>query len=62
MISLELYKRIISSIVLVPITFYIILKGSILFSSFLIICFLFAAYEWHSMKQKIQILQDYPLS
>tara|TARA_B100000900_G_scaffold412208_1_gene433528 strand:+ start:1373 stop:2026 length:654 start_codon:yes stop_codon:yes gene_type:complete len=48
----ELFKRILSSIILIPIVFYIIIKGSILFNFFLIICFLLSVYEWHFMSKK----------
>ena len=48
----ELIKRIISSIILVPISLFFIIKGSIYFNFFFIICFLFSAYEWHEMSKK----------
>ncbi len=48
----EFQKRILSSIILLPITFFCIIKGSFLFNSFITICFLITAYEWHSMTKK----------
>ena len=48
----EFEKRILSSIILIPISFFIILKGSLLFSLFLLICFLTACFEWHAMSKK----------
>tara|TARA_B100001248_G_C27387024_1_gene460229 strand:- start:1362 stop:2018 length:657 start_codon:yes stop_codon:yes gene_type:complete len=48
----ELKKRIISSIILFPITIFFIYEGSILFNLFLIICFFLSAYEWHLMKKR----------
>ena len=49
----ELSKRILSSIVLVPLAFFFIIKGSILFNLFILICFIITSYEWHKIsKQK----------
>ncbi len=50
--SKELQQRILSSIILVPLSFYFILKGSFLFNFFLLICFLVTSYEWHMMTKK----------
>ena len=52
MINKELQKRIFSSLILVPITFFFIIKGSFLFTFFILICFLITSYEWHKMSQK----------
>ena len=49
--SEELKKRIISSLILIPITFFLIIKGSLYFVFFLIICFLITIYEWHTMSR-----------
>ena len=50
----EFQKRIVSSIILLPLTFFIIIEGSILFFSFLFFCFLLSCYEWKKMvKSKI---------
>ena len=47
----ELIKRILSSIVLIPIALFFIIKGSILFLFFISICFLIVSYEWHMMSK-----------
>ena len=46
----ELIKRVISSIILIPISFFIIIKGSIMFNFFLFIIFLLSLSEWIKMK------------
>ncbi len=45
----ELLKRILSSIFLIPFTFFVILNGSLIFNLFILICFFFTAYEWNKM-------------
>ena len=45
----EFTKRIISSIILIPISLFIIIKGSFFFNFFILVCFLITAYEWHMM-------------
>ena len=53
----ELQKRIISSIILIPLSFFFIIKGSNLFLLFLTICFLISCYEWNKMvKSKIFLI------
>ena len=47
--QVELFKRIISSIFLIPITFFLIFKGSYLFVILLVIAFIISSYEWYSM-------------
>ncbi len=49
----ELLKRILSSIFLIPLIIYLIIKGSHLFTLFLIICFFLTIYEWHKMSKNI---------
>tara|TARA_Y100000590_G_C15681582_1_gene1000034 strand:+ start:34 stop:687 length:654 start_codon:yes stop_codon:yes gene_type:complete len=50
----EAIKRIISSIIIIPIFIFLISKGSIYFTLFLITFFLIATYEWINMcKNKI---------
>ena len=51
--SKELIKRILSSIILIPLTLYFISAGSFYFIFFTIICFLVASYEWYKMTKKI---------
>ena len=47
----ELINRIFSSIMLIPLTFFII-KGTILFNTFIFVCFLIVSFEWHMMTRK----------
>ena len=47
----ELVKRILSSIILLPIAFYFLLAGSFFLIIFIIICFIVACYEWNKMNQ-----------
>ena len=47
----ELIKRISSSIILIPIALFFIIKGSFLFNFFITICFLITVYEWHNMSK-----------
>ena len=48
----ELFKRIISSIILIPIALFFIIKGSFLFNFFILVCFIITSYEWHMMSKK----------
>ena len=48
----EPIKRIISSIILIPIIFYIIIKGSYLFNLLIIFALIVSLYEWYKMTQK----------
>ena len=48
----ELIKRILSSIILIPIALFFIIKGSFLFIFFIGICFGIIVYEWHMMRKK----------
>ena len=48
----ELFKRILSSIILIPFALFFIIKGSFLFNFFIFICLLITAYEWHMMTRK----------
>ncbi len=49
----ELFKRVISSIFLIPLIIFLIVKGSYLFVSFLIICYFLTLYEWYQMSKNI---------
>ncbi len=49
MINNELYKRILSSLFLIPIVVLIIIQGSIIFNLFLIISVCIAIFEWQMM-------------
>ena len=48
----ELYKRILSSIVLIPLTLYFVLKGEFLFNIFILLCLFLSIYEWIKMNNK----------
>ena len=48
----ELKKRILSSIVLMPIVFFCTIKGSFLFNFLIFICFFITSYEWYKMTRK----------
>ena len=48
----EIIKRILSSLVLIPIALFFIIKGSFFFVFFIATCFLITLYEWHLMSKK----------
>ena len=48
----ELQKRILSSIILIPITIFFIFQGPVYFTFFLSIFFLISSYEWIKMNKK----------
>jgi phosphatidate cytidylyltransferase len=48
----EFIKRLLSSIILIPIAFFFIIKGSFFFTFFIVTCFLITLYEWHMMSKK----------
>ena len=50
----ELQKRILSSIIIIPLSLFFIIKGSIFFILFLIILFFIASLEWVKMIKKIE--------
>ena len=52
MINKELTKRIISSLLLIPIAIFFITESNFLFTFFILICFLVTSYEWHMMSKK----------
>ena len=47
----EIKLRILSSIILLPITFYLIILGSFYFKIFVLICYFISMYEWYKMKK-----------
>ena len=47
----ELLKRIISSIILIPLAFFFIIKGYLYFTFFLLICFSISMYEWYKISK-----------
>ena len=50
--SQELIKRILSSLILIPISIFLIIEGSYIFNIFLIIIFLLSLNEWSKMCKK----------
>ena len=48
----ELKKRILSSIILIPIVFFFVIKGSFYFSFLLIFAFFISFYEWNFLAKK----------
>ena len=51
----EFEKRLISSVILILVTFLVILEGKIFFNIFLFIAFLISSYEWLKMIKRIDI-------
>ena len=45
----EFLKRLISSLILIPLIVFLIFKGSFFLNLFLLICLLISCYEWHLM-------------
>ena len=45
----EFIKRFISSILLIPIVIFFVIKGSYVFNFFILICFAITSYEWFTM-------------
>tara|TARA_Y100000591_G_scaffold227346_1_gene198324 strand:- start:101 stop:742 length:642 start_codon:yes stop_codon:yes gene_type:complete len=56
-VKTEFEKRLITSLILIPISIFFIIKGSIFFIFFLSILFLAASYEWVMMSKKNNILK-----
>jgi phosphatidate cytidylyltransferase len=52
MIGKELKKRILSSIILLPLSLFFIISGSYMLMFFTLICFFVSCYEWHMMSKK----------
>ena len=50
--TIELQKRILSSLILITLSFFFIIKGSFLFNFFLLIFLCITIYEWHLMIKK----------
>ena len=55
--KIELQKRILSSIVLIPITIFFIVKGTVFFAFFLGLFFLVTSYEWLKMCKKNHLMK-----
>ena len=52
----EIFKRVISSIILIPLSLFFIFKGSFFFVSFLLVLFLLSIYEWYFLAKKRKYL------
>ena len=61
MINQELQKRILSSIILIPITFFFIIQGSLTFIFFLSLIFLGTSFEWFKMTKNRDLLRIFGL-
>ena len=48
----ELIKRIFSSIILIPLALFFIIKGSFYFNLFILACLLITSYEWHMISKR----------
>ena len=55
MIGKELKKRILSSIILLPLALFFIFAGSFYLIFFTLICFFVSIYEWNNMVKKIEL-------
>ena len=53
----EFEKRVLSSLILIPISIFFIIQGSVFFSFFLSILFLATSYEWIKMSKKNNLLK-----
>ena len=61
MINKELQKRIISSIILIPVTFFFIIQGSYTFIFFLSLIFLATSFEWFKMTKNKDLIRIFGL-
>tara|TARA_A100001011_G_scaffold391571_1_gene477306 strand:- start:6606 stop:7271 length:666 start_codon:yes stop_codon:yes gene_type:complete len=52
----EIFKRFISSIILIPLCLFFIFKGSFFFVSFILVLFLLSIYEWYFLAKKRKYL------
>ena len=61
MIKKELQKRILSSMILIPISFFFIIQGSLTFIFFLSLIFLVTIFEWFKMTKNKELLKIFGL-
>ena len=61
MINKELQKRILSSIILIPVSFFFIIQGSLTFIFFLSLIFLATSFEWFKMTKNRDLLRIFGL-
>ena len=50
----EFIQRLLSSIILIPIAFFFIIKGSVFFILFLTVLFVIGCFEWFKISKKIE--------
>ena len=48
----ELHKRILSSILLIPLTLYLVFEGNVFFNFFILLCLFLTIYDWVMMNNK----------
>ena len=61
MIGKELKKRILSSVILVPVSFFFIIQGSLTFIFFLSLIFLITSLEWFKMTKNKDLIRIFGL-
>ena len=61
MINKELQKRILSSIILIPVSFFFIIQGSFSFIFFLSLIFLATSFEWFKMTKENDLIKIFGL-
>ena len=61
MINKELQKRILSSIILIPVSFFFIIQGSFSFIFFLSLIFLVTSFEWFKMTKDNDLIKIFGL-
>ena len=61
MIKKELKKRIFSSIILIPLSFFFIIQGSLTFIFFLSLIFLVTSFEWFKMTKNKDLIRIFGL-
>ena len=54
MIEREFFKRILSSVILIPLTLYILIKGSLVFNFFIFVCLLISIHEWLKLTNELK--------
>ena len=61
MIGKELKKRILSSVILIPVSFFFIIQGSLTFIFFISLIFLLSSFEWFRMTKNKDLLRIFGL-
>ena len=51
----EILKRIISSLILIPLCIYLIIEGAVLLNIFIITCFFLAVFEWFKLSKSTDL-------